>query len=107
MTQGVWRWMSVRPVRLILVVVQETLSVGKPKLGGPFTLVDQDGRVVTDVDLHGRWTLLYFGFTHCPDICPEELTKMIEIVEAMRKRMRRVERSGVARTSSGDLGSDP
>jgi cytochrome oxidase Cu insertion factor (SCO1/SenC/PrrC family) len=66
------------------VIVQETLSVGKPKLGGPFTLVDQDGRTFTDADLHGQWALLYFGFTHCPDICPEELAKMVEITEGLR-----------------------
>ena len=50
-------------------------SVGKPELGGPFTLMDVDGKTVSNTDLMGQWVLLYFGFTKCPDICPEEMAK--------------------------------
>jgi len=49
--------------------------------------VDQDGRTVTDAHLKGKYSLVYFGFTHCPDICPEELDKMarmFDLVEAGR-----------------------
>src|SRR6266852_6280682 len=42
-------------------------------IGGPFRLVDQDGNTVTDADLKGRWSLVYFGYTHCPDACPTAL----------------------------------
>jgi protein SCO1/2 len=42
-------------------------------IGGPFRLVDQDGRTVTDADLKGKWSLVYFGYTHCPDACPTAL----------------------------------
>lgn len=62
-------------------------GVGKPKVGGPFSLIDQNGNTVTDADLKGRYSLVYFGFTHCPDICPEELDKMarmFDVVEADR-----------------------
>jgi protein SCO1/2 len=47
-------------------------------LGGPFALTDaRTGQTVTDTDLHGRWLLLYFGYTFCPDVCPTDLQKMI------------------------------
>ncbi|SHK09810.1 protein SCO1/2 [Roseomonas rosea] len=42
-------------------------------IGGPFTLVDGNGRRVTEADLRGKLALVFFGFTHCPDVCPTEL----------------------------------
>lgn len=42
-------------------------------IGGPFTLVDQTGRTVTDADIRGRPALVFFGFTHCPEVCPTTL----------------------------------
>jgi protein SCO1/2 len=42
-------------------------------VGGPFRLVDQNGKMVTDADLRGKWSLVYFGYTHCPDACPTAL----------------------------------
>jgi protein SCO1 len=49
---------------------------GKPLIGGPFTLTDQTGKRVTDQDFFGRFMLVFFGFTHCPDICPSGLQVM-------------------------------
>ena len=42
-------------------------------IGGPFRLIDQNGQTVTDADLKGKWSLVYFGYTHCPDACPTAL----------------------------------
>jgi protein SCO1/2 len=49
---------------------------GKALIGGPFALTDQTGKTVTDQDFRGRYMLVFFGFTHCPDICPAELQVM-------------------------------
>ena len=45
-------------------------------IGGPFKLVDQNGRTVTNTDLEGKWLLVYFGYTHCPDACPTALNNI-------------------------------
>lgn len=42
-------------------------------IGGPFRLTAHDGRTVTDTDFRGRWLLIYFGYTYCPDVCPTSL----------------------------------
>ncbi|KAI9522441.1 Protein sco2 mitochondrial [Dissostichus eleginoides] len=56
----------------------------KVSLGqGTFSLLDQTGRRRTKQDFLGRWVLLYFGFTHCPDICPEELDKLSSAVTTL------------------------
>lgn len=63
--------------------VRRNQSAGAPVLGGPFELVDMDGKTRTDKDFAGKWMLIYFGFTFCPDICPEELIKMTSIIEQL------------------------
>jgi protein SCO1/2 len=45
-------------------------------IGGPFSLTAGDGRTVTEADFRGRWMLIYFGYTHCPDACPTALSDM-------------------------------
>ncbi|HLY44292.1 MAG TPA: SCO family protein [Stellaceae bacterium] len=45
-------------------------------IGGPFQLVDQNGKPFTDADLKGKWHLVFFGYTHCPDICPTTLNEL-------------------------------
>lgn len=60
-----------------------TVTSGVAKIGGPFTLVDETGTVVTEAELLGQPTLLYFGFTYCPDVCPISLQKMGRAQELM------------------------
>jgi protein SCO1/2 len=59
-----------------------TLAQGV-SLGGPFTLVDQTGRTVTERDFAGRALLIYFGFTYCPDVCPTELGTIAATLDAL------------------------
>ena len=59
-------------------------------IGGPFQLVDQAGQAVTEKNMQGRPTLIFFGFTHCPDICPTSLFEISEVLRAMGKDADRV-----------------
>jgi protein SCO1/2 len=52
-------------------------------IGGPFQLTDQTGQTVTDKSMQGRPSLIFFGFTHCPDVCPTTLFEMSEVLKAM------------------------
>ncbi|KAL4924536.1 SCO family protein [Aspergillus undulatus] len=66
-------------------IAEMSKGVGKPKVGGPFVLKDLDGKVFTEEELKGRYSFVYFGFTHCPDICPDELDKMAEIIDKVKE----------------------
>ncbi len=59
-------------------------------IGGPFKLTDQDGRPITDQDMKGEPLLVFFGYTHCPDICPTTLFEISEVLRAMGKDADRV-----------------
>lgn len=59
------------------------VSTGQPAVGGPFQLVDQTGRAVDQSLLDGKWSLVFFGFTRCPDFCPTTL----QMIEATKEQM--------------------
>jgi protein SCO1/2 len=59
-------------------------------IGGPFRLVDHNGRVVTDEGLKGKPFLVFFGFTHCPDVCPTTLFEVSEILTRLGSDAERV-----------------
>ena len=59
-------------------------------IGGPFQLTDQTGQTVTDKSMQGRPSLIFFGFTHCPDVCPTTLFEMSEVLKAMGEDADRV-----------------
>src|SRR5213594_133869 len=52
-------------------------------IGGPFKLTDQNGKVITEQDLKGHPFLVFFGFTHCPDVCPTTLFEVSEILRSL------------------------
>ncbi|PCI48701.1 MAG: SCO family protein [Alphaproteobacteria bacterium] len=92
--------MSTSKVILILLMILAILSAvfisfyspGSPKtttaiqnskalIGGPFTLIDHHGKHVTNEDFRGKYMLIYFGYTYCPDICPMELQNMSDALD--------------------------
>jgi protein SCO1/2 len=58
-------------------------SPAAASVGGPFSLVTHEGQAVTEADFRGRYMLLYFGFTFCPDVCPTELGAMAATVNLL------------------------
>jgi protein SCO1/2 len=57
-------------------------------IGGPFHLVDQNGKPFSDADLRGRWHLVFFGYTHCPDVCPTALNEIALALDRLGKTER-------------------
>lgn len=55
------------------------------KLGGPFTLTDQDGRAVKDSDFAGKYRMIYFGYTFCPDVCPMGMQRLTQGYRLLEK----------------------
>ena len=61
------------------------------KIGGPFSLINQDGKPVTDADYHGKFLLVYFGYTYCPDLCPTGLQSIAKALDQLGKDASKVQ----------------
>ncbi len=66
--------------------VQAVDGSGHVPIGGPFELVDQTGQTVTEADFAGQYTLVFFGFTYCPDICPTALWEMTQALDMLSEQ---------------------
>ncbi len=89
---GIFRPWAHAPLALFSIIVAVALSICQPlgranaapvTVGGPFTLTAPDGTTVTDETYRGKWLLVFFGYTSCPDICPTTLFEIAAAVEEL------------------------
>ncbi|MET0481605.1 MAG: SCO family protein, partial [Aestuariivirgaceae bacterium] len=67
------------------------LTTGKALVGGPFRLTDQHGKTVSDTDFRGKYMLVVFGYTFCPDVCPAELQVVTAALDALGPKAERIQ----------------
>jgi len=65
------------------VVVSKTITTGTASIGGPFSLIGTNGEAITDQTFRGKWLLIFFGYTFCPDACPTTLNNMSVALEKL------------------------
>ena len=65
-------------------------TVGQALVGGPFTLTDHTGKRVTDQDFRGRFMVVFFGFTYCPDVCPTALQVMAAALDKIGSKAEQI-----------------
>lgn len=73
-------------VALVMTLVPQHPQSGPSGIGGPFTLVDQNGATVSERDFAGKPYLMFFGFTHCPDVCPTTLQQISDVLAALGRK---------------------
>lgn len=78
---GLAVWASVRNEDQHLVTIQDQNGTGQANIGGDFSLVDQFGKTRTNHDFPGKYLMIYFGYSYCPDICPMGLQSMSTALE--------------------------
>ncbi len=66
------------------------VTVGESAIRSEFSLIDHNGNRVTEADFLGRWQLVFFGFTHCPDVCPTTLAYMANVLDRLGEEVERV-----------------
>jgi protein SCO1/2 len=82
----VWAAFSSRSGDRFAQCRESQIAGGAGSIGGPFTLIDQTGRTVTDADVITKPTLIYFGYTFCPDVCPIDTVRNAEAVDILEER---------------------
>lgn len=65
--------------------IGQVTYIGKAQIGGPWKLYDTNGEITTHKDFAGKYYLIYFGFTQCPDVCPMSLQKLAKVIEKIQK----------------------
>lgn len=70
---------------------EDNSAVSAVTIGGPFTLIDTNGKTVTDQTYRGKWILIYFGYTFCPDACPTALNDVSVALEKLGSRADRLQ----------------
>ena len=68
---------------------KQTRSTGEARIGGEFEVVDHNGNPVTQEDLKNQFSMIFFGFTFCPDVCPMSLSKAAEVYEGLTEKQRK------------------
>ena len=75
----------------IAAVTKKGGTTGKPAIGGAYSLVNQNGDVVSDKTFNGKHVLIFFGYTFCPDVCPTTLTTFSDVMDLLGKEAAKVQ----------------
>jgi protein SCO1 len=93
-TARLWLWIVVAIAALVLGVLlalhhapaaDQTVATQVPQ-GGHFTLTDQNGHIVRDTDFAGKYRLIYFGYTYCPDVCPVDVQTIAQALAVFAQK---------------------
>lgn len=71
------------PERMETVRMNNTDNANESAVSGVFALTDQQGKIVTNTDFPGKWQLVFFGFTHCPEVCPATLAQITRLMNGL------------------------
>lgn len=82
---------ALRTFSPVAVPLPQPTTSGTPLIGGPFTLVASNGETVTDQTYRGKWALIFFGYTFCPDVCPTTLNNMTVALEKLGSEATKVQ----------------